>query len=336
MLSNPAEARQRDVRAGPCAKARGDCCDDGTQFRKVLVVKTAAANQLPNAFNRIEFRAVRWQEVKDKVVGNFLTPRFMQTGVVIASVVDDHDDLSSRGLCDASHSSIKLPASAGVKHPVRRRHDELAILQTHRPKVTDALTSWGVKANRVLDLRGNPHATSGAVLLEMHFIHSPQVNARIPCQGAEFFYARLAIQGQLWRLGGAVFVAGNPTAERVAGIAGPSIERRAHGEDTPIAWARPTSGSQGQPGLERTARRPGLGSIDVRSNGWDVPNAVPRTNPPVRGFRNVGPSSRHCEASHRAIEQLSGRSGLGPRGVLRGVDDRNAKRHCAESHPGVP
>jgi len=270
------------------------------------------------------------------MVSNFLAPLFMQAGVVIASVIDDHDDFSARGLCDSLNPSIKSPAGAGVEHPVRRRHNKFAILQAHCPKVTDAFTSWGVKADGVLDLRRNPHAASGAMLLEMHFIHSPQVNSRISCQNAEFFYAQLAIQDRLWRPVGEVFAVGNPTAERAAGTVGPSIGRCAHGEDTPIELARPTSASQGQPQLERTARRPRPWSIDVRSNGWDVPSAVLPTNPPVRQFRNVAPSLRHCGARRLAIQRLSGRSCLAQRGAPRGVDDRSAKCHCAGSHPGGP
>jgi len=336
MLSDPAEARQRGVWTGPGPKARSDCRDDVAQLGKVLVVQTAAADQFPNTFDRIEFRTVRRQKVEDKMVGNFLSPRFMQTGVVIASIVDDHDNLSARGLGDSFNPSIEAPAGAGVEHPVRRRHDQFAILQAHGPKVTDAFTSWGVKTDGILDLRRNPHAASGAMLLEVHFIHRPQVNFRISCQNPEFFYARPAIQDRLWRPAGAVFAVGTPTAERAAGTAGPSIGRCVHGEDTPIELARPTSGWSGQPRWARPARRPRLWSIDVRSNGWDVPSAVLRTNPPNRQFRNVAPSSRHCGESRPATQRLWGRSGLAPRGGLRGVDDRSAMRRCAESHPGGP
>lgn len=34
------------------------------------------------------------------------------------------------------------------------------------------------------------------MLLEVHFIHSPQINLWVSCQNAEFFYARLPF----WRL----------------------------------------------------------------------------------------------------------------------------------------
>jgi len=122
------------------------------------------------------------------MVGDLPAPLFVQAGVVIASIVDDHDNLSAVVFCIAFNPSIELPAGATIEHSIGRRHDKFAILQAHSTKITDALTSWGMKANRVTDFRWNPHATSGPVLLEMHFIHRPQVNGRISCQHAEFFY----------------------------------------------------------------------------------------------------------------------------------------------------
>jgi len=336
MLSDPAEARQGGVRTGPCTKARSNCGDDVVQFGKVLVVKTAAANQFPNAFDRIEFRAVRRQKVEDEMVRDFPAPLFVQGSVMIASVIDDHNHLSARGLGQSLHPAKESPAGAGVEHPVWRRHDQFAILQAHGPKVTDAFAGWGVKADGVLDFGRNPHAAARAMLLEVHFIHSPQINLWVSCQNAEFFYARLAIQGRLWRPAGAVFASGNPTAERAVGTAGPAIGRRAHGADTLREWARPTSESLGQPRWERTAKRIRLWSIDFHSNGWGVPTSVLQTNPPVRHFRNVAPSLRHCEASRPAIQRPLDRSCLEPPGALRGVDGRSAKRHCAESHPEGP
>ena len=136
-------------------------------------MEAAAANQFPDAFDGVEVRAVRRQEVEDKMVGDLPAPLFVQAGVVIASIVDDHDNLSAVVFCIAFNPSIELPAGATIEHSIGRRHDKFAILQAHSTKITDALTSWGMKANRVTDFRWNPHATSGPVLLEMHFIHRP-------------------------------------------------------------------------------------------------------------------------------------------------------------------
>ena len=159
MLSDAAEARQREVWTRPSTKTRSDRGNDVTQVRKVLVVEAAAANQFPDPFNGIKFRAVRRQEVEGKMVGDFLAPSFVQAGVVVASVVDDHNDLSAV-FGDAFNPSIERPAGASIEHPIGRRHDKLAILQAHSAKVTDAFASRGMAADRVGDFRWNPHATA--------------------------------------------------------------------------------------------------------------------------------------------------------------------------------
>ena len=98
MLSDPAESRQCAVRTRPGTKAWSDRGDDGVQLGEVLVVRTATANEFPNALDRIEFRAVGRQEMEDKTARDFLRPGLIQTGVVIAGVIDDHDQLRPEDL----------------------------------------------------------------------------------------------------------------------------------------------------------------------------------------------------------------------------------------------
>ena len=160
MLGDTAEARQRVVWTRPSTKTRSDRCDDVTQVRKVLVVEAAATNQFPDPFDGIKFRTVRRQEVEGQMVGDFPSPLLVQTGVVVASIVDNHNDLSAAGFRDAFNPSIERPAGAGIEHSIRRRHDEFAILQAHRAKVTDAFASRGMTADRVEDFRWNPQATA--------------------------------------------------------------------------------------------------------------------------------------------------------------------------------
>ena len=164
MLSNTTKASQGGIRSRPCTKAWSDRGDDVPQLGKVLVVEAAPANQFPDPFDGIEFGTIGREEVENKVVRDFVAPFFVQTGVVIASVVDDHDYLSSGGLGDAFDLSIEVPASAGIQHPLRRRHDQFPVLQAHRTKVTDAFARWRMKADRVSDLRRNPHAAPRAML----------------------------------------------------------------------------------------------------------------------------------------------------------------------------
>jgi len=82
-------------------------------------MEAAAANQFPDPFDGIQFRTVRRQEVENKMVGDFPAPLFVQTGVVIASIVEDHDHLSAAVFCEAFHPSIERPAGASIEHPIR-------------------------------------------------------------------------------------------------------------------------------------------------------------------------------------------------------------------------
>src|SRR5437588_6030062 len=78
MLKNPTETLQRSVWAGPNLEYRFNSSDDVIQGCKVAVVKTAAPNQLPHAFNRVKFRAVGREKMQAKMTCNFPAPRLMQ------------------------------------------------------------------------------------------------------------------------------------------------------------------------------------------------------------------------------------------------------------------
>ena len=86
-------------------KVRSDRRDDVAKFRNVPIVEAAAGSQFPDAFDGVEVRAVRRQEMEDKLVGDLPAPRFVQVGVVIASIADDHDNLSALPL--AMHSLLR-------------------------------------------------------------------------------------------------------------------------------------------------------------------------------------------------------------------------------------
>jgi hypothetical protein len=71
--------------------------------------------------------------------------------------------------------------------PLSHGEYEFACTQTDRAKAGDRFAGGGVHQYRVLDLRWHPHPASGAVLLEVAFVQTPQFNVRSPCQTAQFF-----------------------------------------------------------------------------------------------------------------------------------------------------
>ena len=101
MLGDPTKSSQGGIWPKPRAEARLDCFNDIVQLGKVLVMETSTANQFPNPFDGIELWTVRRQEMKSEMVSDFPAPFFVQAGVMIASIVDDHDNLPAAFLCDA-------------------------------------------------------------------------------------------------------------------------------------------------------------------------------------------------------------------------------------------
>ena len=73
-------------------------------------METEPTGEFPDPLARIEFRTVRWQEVKGKAFGPFLPPVAVQSSMVVLSVVRDHEDSSNRARADGVQRFQELPA----------------------------------------------------------------------------------------------------------------------------------------------------------------------------------------------------------------------------------
>lgn len=299
-------------------------------------MQTTTADQLPDPFNRIELGAVRRQEMKTEMVCDFFAPFLVQACVMVTGIVGNHDDGPAGPTADALNLPEEIPAGLRVKHTLRSRHDEFAILKSHRAEITDALASWGVEADGIGHFRRNPHPTAGSMLLKMHFIHRPQIDISLARQDVEFFYARLAIQDWLWRPVAAVFATENPDGEIVADTDEPSASLHAFGQDTPTGLVHPTSGSvvRNWPGWNVTPPR--LERSADRSAERVAPTVGLRTSQPIRRFQNAAPSLRPSGRNHPAVRRLVGKSSPGPRARLHEADGRSAMCHYVGSHLGEP
>ena len=103
---------------------------------KVAIVQAAPANQFPHSFDGIELRTVGRQEVQTEVVGYFIAPTFVETGVVIPSVVGDDYSLAPSATCYPFQFPQKLPAGLGIKHSFGSRHHQFPVAQAHGVDVT--------------------------------------------------------------------------------------------------------------------------------------------------------------------------------------------------------
>lgn len=106
---------------------------------------------------------------------------------MIARVVGNHHDLTAAFLANLFEFLQKIPTGDRIEHTFGAGHDELTVSESHGSEETDALAGRGMTTHRIEYLRWNPQATSRAMLLEMHLIDRPQIDAGISRQAAEFF-----------------------------------------------------------------------------------------------------------------------------------------------------
>ena len=335
MLKDATKTLQGSVRARPNPKSRLNCRNEFVQIREVTIVETATPDQLPHAFDRIEFWTVWRQEMQAEVVGHQAAPGRMQVGMVIASVVQDDDHFPMRAVVP-SEFGVEIPAGVGVKDAIGSGHDQLAVVEAYRAEKTDALACRRMEANGVSQFRRNPQAAARTVLLKMNFIQRPQVNVASSRQCAKFFYEWLAKPGRRGPVAGAVCASESPTAGTAAGTGAPLKSLPVPGRETPIASGHPTGVWSIQTSLGWYATPPPPRPIVLRSGGWGAPTAGLRPNRPNLRFQTAAPSSRRYDASPPAVVRRVDRSCLGPRAGRRAAGDRNARHRCAEFHPGCP
>lgn len=195
--------------------------DDLVEACEVAVVKTQASHELPDAFDRIEVRAVRRQEIKRKTIRSNITPVSMQLGVVIPGIVRDDNHPAPGSRAGPAELLEEVPARLRVEALAFPSKDEAAIAQADGAEITHALASGIVPDHRIRDVGRNPHAAAGAVLLEVDFINCPQIDVASTRQIAEFFYAPIGAPRPLWRSPGGVCAGENPIAGTAVGTGVP-------------------------------------------------------------------------------------------------------------------
>jgi len=160
MLSDTTETSEGGVWARPRFEAWRNGRNNVIQRREVLVVQTAATDQFPDAFDRIEFRAVRRQKGQLEVIGDRVSPSGVPAGVMIPGVVTDHHHLSACPATLTFELPQEIPAGACIKHAFGPGHNELAVPQAHCAKEADAFAGRGMQADWVGDFGRNPHTAT--------------------------------------------------------------------------------------------------------------------------------------------------------------------------------
>lgn len=144
-----------------------------------------SAGQLPDALDGGQLRAVRRQKQQGEYGAIFSKEGLEQDRVVVPSIVQHQHHARVVGAMPQQRLQKSLE-----RDRVERRAqgtDERAGAQTDSPEARDRLAGGRMEQDRILDLGRHPHAASGAMLLEVAFIHAPEFNATAPCQAVQFF-----------------------------------------------------------------------------------------------------------------------------------------------------
>jgi len=142
-------------------------------------MQTESTREFPHSLRRIQFGTVRRQEVQRETLGSFLPPFPVQSGVVVFRIVGNHYHVSNRARARGPKAFQELPAGHGVELARLASVEEFTVTQANRPEVAHALAGGMMKQDRVLGFAGNPHPAARAVLLKVHFVHSPEINRGI-------------------------------------------------------------------------------------------------------------------------------------------------------------
>ena len=190
-----------------------------SQSRKVSVMGSYAASQLPDPFDRIELRAVWWHEFQGQMLATLFPPMEVQFGMMIFDVVEDQDNMAPSMTTDSSHllekGKERLPVEAFLFPAVY----EFAVPDAHSAKVADSFAGGMMQENRIGDFRWNPHSAGRTMLFKTDLVHSPHVEAIIIRQIMDFFYMLPAVPDRHAPSSDEVYESGTPDPETGAGIA---------------------------------------------------------------------------------------------------------------------
>jgi hypothetical protein len=190
-------------------------------------------------------------------------------------------------------------------------------------------------ADGISDFRGHPHTASATMLLEVNFVHGPEVNRWICGEFSEFFCVQPGLLDPLRLLEASVCVTESPFDEKVSDIAVHVAGSTVLFSRKPIEADRPIAGptTQNRPGS--CARRPRLSFCRRRSIATDVPTSPRRRVRQSHPFRTFAPSSPQSSV-HRLKRWLpDDNSCLEQPEALHATDDRIAPPSSVESRPAA-
>ena len=162
-----------------------DGSDQIGEQRKVLVVRTELAGQLPDTLDRIQVRTVGREESTGEPLPVRGEKRLEQRGVMVPGIVQ-HENEPVVGAAMPE----ELAQEGAKRHRVELRRElghELASPEMDGPEQGHGLPRRRVEQHGIRLLGRHPHDAAGAVLLEMAFVEAPEVTRVGAGEPTEFF-----------------------------------------------------------------------------------------------------------------------------------------------------
>lgn len=248
------------------------------------------AGQLPDPFDRIEFRTVGRQEIKAQKSPLIPEPRLQGSRMMISGVIQNNYHFLSGKTMTNQMGQKNLKGFSIELFPLLDYQSPL--LQTNGPKHPDSLMRRCLPENRIFHLGRNPHDIPGSMLLEMTLIQTPKIKIFSSQKPAEFFYMPPAPRDWLRQSPLAASVGEIQTDGRCVGIGAPRFSTPRpvlYGE---IAKFHPTAPGDIQKRWAAFAKQPltAFFDVDPKKNAVLSPRhrAVHSTPPLGNGGTNTG------------------------------------------------
>jgi len=158
--------------------------------------------ELPHSLDRVEFGTVSGKEVQGKVMGVVFPPRSVQAGVVITGIVGDYHHPSPGSAAGGAELLEKLQEAGPIEFAGFQTEHKAPIPQAHGPEIAPTFAGGGVQEDRVLDFWRDPHAAARAMLLKVHLVGGPKIDAVVLHQGLKFFLCAFCTAGLAWASAG--------------------------------------------------------------------------------------------------------------------------------------
>ena len=142
-------------------------------------MEAETASEFPDSLDGVEFGTVGRKEIKGEGGGLLYSPGQVEARSVVLGIITDHNDAAAIGGAGLAQQLQKLPKAFAVESAGFATIKEFSIAQSYGAEVSHAAASRVMVKDWIPDFGRDPHATARAVLLEMHFVQRPQIDASV-------------------------------------------------------------------------------------------------------------------------------------------------------------